>query len=355
MAPLYPWTYLYYQLAPLPSSFTSPNCLSGKTVIVTGANTGLGLEAARHFARLGPAKLILACRDRQKGDQAAWDIADDTGCPNVQSWEVDLASFDSVRLFAERFEKEGGGRLHLLVANAGVSLPWYEKTEDGWERMLRVNYIGTAHLTLRLLPFLLAASPSSAQQNGILTDVSGPRLVTVTSEMHYWAYDRAALTVVRVMDTLNEERRCRQWGTMLLRYGATKMMNILFTQALSNRLSQLSRPTQLTATTVNPGFCHSQLTRHLPLSLPIALLKMLIARPTSIGARTLVHAALAPELEGVRGVYLSDCMVKEAGDFAVSKAGKRAAQHIWGETLDVLFEADPGLKVVLRVCGIEAE
>jgi len=204
MAPLYPWQYIYHQWRTLPDvdSFATPSCLVGKTVIVTGANTGLGLEAARHLAGLEPAKLILACRDVQKGRQAAWDIEDSTGCRSVESWQLDLANFESVRAFGKRYEREGGGQLHVLIENAAVSLPTYETTEDGWELMLKVNHIGTAHLALRLLPFLLAAC----------TPEEGARLVVVTSEMHHWVYDRGAMESERVLEAMNDEERCRAWG-----------------------------------------------------------------------------------------------------------------------------------------------
>ncbi|KZO96052.1 NAD(P)-binding protein [Calocera viscosa TUFC12733] len=342
MAPLYPWQYLYYQYLPLPSISAFSTDLGGKTIIVTGANTGLGLEAARHLARMGPRKLILACRDARLGNQAVWDIRDDTGY-EPECWVLDLASFESVRGFAERFEREGGGRLDILIENAAVSFPTYETSEDGWETMLKVNHLGTAHLALRLLPFLLAAPAEP-----------GPRLVVVTSEMHYWVYDRGAMLSERLLETLNDEERCQQWGTMPMRYGATKLMNILFTLSLSSRLARLQPPTRLTANTVNPGFCHSSLTRHMAHPL-LSALKYVAARSTEAGSRTLVHAALAPELWGVSGVYLNACQEREPGDFVVSDEGKHAGEKLWVETLEVLFKAEPGLREVLKACGLEED
>ncbi|KZO96054.1 NAD(P)-binding protein [Calocera viscosa TUFC12733] len=338
MAPLYPWQYIYHQL-PLPSISSISTDLGGKTIIVTGANTGLGLEAARHLARMGPRKLILACRDAHLGKQAVWDIRDDTGY-EPECWLLDLASFESVREFAERFEQEGGGRLDILIENAAVLFPTYETSEDGWETMLKVNYLGTAHLALRLLPFLLAAPADP-----------GARLVVVT---HYWLYDRGAMLSERILETLNDEERCRQWGTMPMRYGATKLMSLLFTLSLSSRLARLQPPTALTANTVNPGFCHSSLTRHMAHPL-LSAVKYVWARSTEAGSRTLVHAALAPELRGVSGVYLSSCQVRKPGDFVASEEGKQAGEKLWVETLEVLFKGDPGLQEVLKACGLEQD
>jgi NAD(P)-dependent dehydrogenase (short-subunit alcohol dehydrogenase family) len=122
--------------------------LTGKTVLVLGANTGLGFEATKHFATMNPARLILACRSQSRG-QAALDsmlqpfllctvfdpppeLQADTGYSKAELWLVDLADFDSVKQFADRFESDGG-RLDILVENAAIAASTYKPTKDGWE------------------------------------------------------------------------------------------------------------------------------------------------------------------------------------------------------------------------------
>lgn len=122
--------------------------LSGKTVVVTGANTGLGFEASKHFASMNPARLILACRSKERGEQAIKgdcpflsriirllsfaEIEAATGYKTAELWLLDLSKFASVVEFADKFEKDGG-KIDLLIANAGVVLPEYHATSDGHE------------------------------------------------------------------------------------------------------------------------------------------------------------------------------------------------------------------------------
>lgn len=109
--------------------------LSGKTALVVGANVGIGLEASKHFARMQPARLILACRSDVKGKAALAEIERETGYDRCELWTVDLANFASVTAFADKFEREGGD-LHVLVMNAAIALPAYQRTTDNWESVL---------------------------------------------------------------------------------------------------------------------------------------------------------------------------------------------------------------------------
>jgi NAD(P)-dependent dehydrogenase (short-subunit alcohol dehydrogenase family) len=127
--------------------------LSGKTVLITGANSGLGFEAAKHFASMNPARLIIVCRNQEKGEVTSKGmdfprvycsalatlilaIKDSTGCQNIEIGIMEQGGFSSVVAFADKFEREGR-KIDILVANAGVSHSQYSTTEDGWE-MTRV-------------------------------------------------------------------------------------------------------------------------------------------------------------------------------------------------------------------------
>lgn len=127
--------------------------LEGKTVVLTGGNSGIGFEAVKHFATMNPARIIMACRSKERGEQALEgtdffsmsgrvifhvilsEIKSKTGFANIELWLLDLNSFASVKAFADRFDAEGG-RLDILVENAGL---WpsatYDKSDDGWVSM----------------------------------------------------------------------------------------------------------------------------------------------------------------------------------------------------------------------------
>lgn len=140
---------------------------SGKTVIVTGANIGLGFEASRHFARLGADKLILACRNVDKGEAAKDKIqasleAHSSASSNSEAktqrmtaevWQLDLASVSSIKSFAKRVESETD-RVDYFMSNAGLGFGSYNETVEGWEEQLGVNIIGTFLLALLVLPAL---------------------------------------------------------------------------------------------------------------------------------------------------------------------------------------------------------
>lgn len=150
---------------------------TGQTVIITGANVGLGLEAARHIVRLQAAQVILAVRNPATGEAAKRSIEQSTGRPGVfQVWHFDLASFDSVQSFAERVARLP--RVDCVVANAAIATPTF-KVVEGHEQTITVNVISTMLLALLLLPKLR----ETAEQH---PDESMPRLTVVVSETHAW-------------------------------------------------------------------------------------------------------------------------------------------------------------------------
>jgi len=319
---------------PAPSSYAPGAYLADKTVIITGANIGLGFEAAKHLARMQPEKLILACRDAKKGADALEAIRTETGYEAGEVWTVDIASSESVKQFAERFGKEGGGKLDILIENAGVNVPKFERTIDGWERNIGTNHLGTAHLALRLLPYLLLAPK--------------PRLVILASGVHHMTHSPELMNRADVLHSLNREvpdKEFESFETMegMQRYQVSKTMNVLFGRVLARHLPTSST---LTVSTVDPGFCVSSLLRDH--SLVMHIFNRVIARSTETGSRTMVHAAVAPELEGETGVYLSSCKVLEPSDFVVGKEGREAEDNLWTETIDILGKVDPEVPRVVQ-------
>lgn len=139
-----------------PPKDTNPD-FSGRSVVVTGANTGLGFEAAIKFVNLGAAKVILAVRSLDKGNEAKTKLESRTGRVGiVEVWALDMLDYDSIYAFADRVSKEID-RLDIAVLNAGIAKVKYEQSKYGWETTLQVNVISTTLLALLLLPKLKAS------------------------------------------------------------------------------------------------------------------------------------------------------------------------------------------------------
>lgn len=203
--------------------------LSGRTWVVTGANSGLGLHTAEGLARRG-AKVILACRDPERGCGAAERIEHSVPGAAVQALRLDLADLSSIAEFAERVGAEHD-RLHGLVNNAGVMAIPRAETRDGFELQLGTNHLGHFALTGRLLPRLLA-SP-------------GARVVTVTSLMHRIGRIR--------FDDLMGVRRYDKW----LAYGQSKLANLLFSYELDRRTQRAGL--DLHSVAAHPGYASTNL------------------------------------------------------------------------------------------------
>jgi NAD(P)-dependent dehydrogenase (short-subunit alcohol dehydrogenase family) len=203
--------------------------LSDHVIVVTGANSGLGLETTWALASRG-AHVIMACRNEDKARHAAEAIEADGVPGQVEPWLLDLASLRSIADFAARFAREHE-QLHALCNNAGVMALPEGKTADGFELQLGINHLGHYALTGHLLPQLLATDDS--------------RVVTVSSHAHrlgrmHW-------------DNLHGERRYHKW----LAYGHSKLANLLFTFELHRRLEAAKARTMALA--CHPGYAATNL------------------------------------------------------------------------------------------------
>jgi NAD(P)-dependent dehydrogenase (short-subunit alcohol dehydrogenase family) len=245
-----------------------------KTAIVTGANTGMGKETARELARLGM-KVIMACRNREKGEAARKEIVAETGNQDVQVMLLDLASRDSIRGFVREYEQRNE-RLDVLVNNAGVSLR--ERTEtDGVETTIATNHIGPFLLTILLVDLLKRSRPA--------------RVVVVASMVHRNArFDP---------EDFDGKRARTGYGA----YANSKLLNILFSFELARRLAG----TGVTVTCLNPGLVNSEFFRNYKrIPFMLRLVKRLIGKTPAEGARTAVWLASAADAEGVTGKYFEN-------------------------------------------------
>ncbi|XP_034024927.1 retinol dehydrogenase 12-like [Thalassophryne amazonica] len=277
--------YIYHHVVVKGQRCTSRAKLHGKTVIVTGSNTGIGKMTAIDLARRG-ARVIMACRSKQKGEVAVLEVKMESRSENVTFMQLDLASLKSVRSFAEIFLKTEP-RLDVLINNAGVYMQG--QTEDGLGLMFGVNHIGHFLLTHLLLDRLKECGPS--------------RVVNVSSSVHNCGNID--------FDCLNTHKALRLgtsfWSVMKI-YSDSKLCNVLFTHELARRL----QGTKVTCYSLHPGVIRSELARNLS-SVLVAVLKPVTTfffKSTEQGAQTTLHCALQEGLEPLSGRYFSNCTVR---------------------------------------------
>ncbi|KAI4716568.1 NAD(P)-binding protein [Aureobasidium sp. EXF-10727] len=313
-------TFLYSQFFITPK-YPEQSC-KGQVYIVTGANVGLGREAARHLVRLGADKVILACRNLEKGEAAVKDIEQSTKRTGVaEVWSLDLSSFEGVKEFAKRVDTLP--RIDAIIKNAGISTTNF-KVFEGQESTITVNVISTFLLALLVLPAL----KRSSQKHNIQ-----PRLTIVASEVHHWTDLPERNKGNSIFDALATP----ELSEMGQRYPVSKLMDVFCTRALVEKTTS-SYP--VTINTMNPGFCYSELSREMN-GLVFQLMYKLLARTTEVGSRTLVAAALASH--DTHGQYMSNSLVEPPSKFVRSEEGKKTQERVWAELSAKLEEIQPGI------------
>lgn len=269
--------------------------LTGQTAIVTGSNTGLGLEAARHLVRLKAERVILAVRSLEKGRNAQQYIEASTGRRGVVDvWELDLSSYESVKSFARRCDRDLP-RLDCVIENAAVGSSSYMALEDN-EAALTVNIVSTFLLGILLLPLLRRTARSFNTQ---------PRLTFIVSDVHGMAR-LPERHLPYVFAALNADRSAQ---AMRRRYGVTKLLGVLLTRELAVRLGEPDDQGVI-VNCANPGFCVSELGRNASAWLRplIALLHLVLARTTEMGSRAHVLAGAGSAM--THGEYMSNGRVE---------------------------------------------
>jgi NAD(P)-dependent dehydrogenase (short-subunit alcohol dehydrogenase family) len=257
--------------------------LTGKTVFVTGAASGIGVETARALATAG-ADLTLAVRDTAKGEAVAADLRRSTGNKKIAVGALDLGDLASVRKFAAAFAASHPA-LHILINNAGIMATPEGKTKEGHELQFGTNHLGHFLLANLLMPQLQKGAPA--------------RVVSLSSIGH-----RRSPVVFDDIDFKN--RPYDKWSA----YGQSKTANALFAVRLTHRF----RDRGVLANAVMPGGIMTGLQKHMPMEekkalgwiLPDGSINPGMKTPEQ-GAATSIWAAVGAELEGVGGLYLEDC------------------------------------------------
>ncbi len=294
---------------------------AGKTALITGANSGIGYQAALQLARHG-AHVLLGCRNEAKGRAALERLLREAPGASAEVVQLDMASLTSIRAFAAAFLGRGIA-LDLLINNAGVmALPKRELTEDGFERQFGTNHLGHFVLTGLLLPALLA-SPA-------------PRVVTVASLAHR--------TGKIEFDNLQSERSYKGKGWEA--YNASKLANILFAKELDRRAR--AAHSRLVSLAVHPGVSTTSIFANGPGAMSLKAIAVKVLAPVMMqndeaGALPTLYAATSPDAHG--GEYIGpDGFQELKGAPVVVQPRPQALDVAVGERLWAVSEELTGVK-----------
>ena len=276
-----------------------------KVAVVTGANVGLGYETALSLAKKG-ARVILACRDFDKAEKARQKILKAVPKAILEIILIDLKNLDTVHGFTEEFLVKYE-RLDFLILNAGIMVPPYSKTKDGFESQMAVNYFSHFLLTNLLFP--------------VIKKTKDARIVSLSSIAH----KNGKLN----FDDLNSEKSYSKWGA----YGQSKLACLMFAYELQRRIEQ--KNLKIMSLAAHPGLSSTNLSQHLPKigQLFFGPVSSLIGQDAKAGAKPTLMAALDPSLKG--GEYIGPTGFMEAkGEPGKVKSSDRSqsiseAQRLW--------------------------
>ena len=274
------------------------NDFTNQVIIITGSNTGIGLEAARYFVRLNAAKTILAVRNVAKGQAAIEDIIRTTSVARerLEVWQIDLADFNSVVKFGERVNQMG--RLDVVISNAGILTSRWEELA-GIENHVAINAVAPTLLAMLVLPKL--------RQNASKFGSRG-RFSFVGSDTSYIADFTPPPDSDNLFEALNTAMRSSSAGN---RYAVSKILQLYAVRYLASACP-LTPESNVLVDDVTPGTCRSDLLRDdmgLMLNWIGDALMVIFGRTCEVGARTIVHA-VSPDLgEEFHGRFLIDCQI----------------------------------------------
>ncbi|XP_057325469.1 retinol dehydrogenase 11-like isoform X1 [Microplitis mediator] len=316
--------------------------LVGKTVVITGANTGIGKETARDLYRRG-ARVILACRDLTKANAAVEELKNTPPSkPDREQFQgepgelvvckLNLCSFSSVRECAKTLN-DTEPNIHILINNAGVMMCPFGKTEDGFETQLQSNHLGHFLLTLLLLPKIKNSTPA--------------RIINVSSMAH------SVLGGDIHFDDINLEKSY----SPLKAYGQSKLANVLFTTELSRRLKE-AKIEGITVYSLHPGVISTELGRHLDTAFVRGArvfwkyVSAPFVKTPELGAQTTLHCALDEAAGKETGMYYKECAVTTPSARA---RDAELAQKLWDESCRMVgLEPKENLAEMMAMLGRDA-
>ncbi len=274
--------------------------LSGKIALITGANSGIGYETAKEFARKG-IEVILACRSIEKGEEAASTIRTEIPDAKLKPMVLDLSSLKSVRAFADEFNA-AYSRLDILLNNAGIMMVPYGKTEDGFEQQLGTNHMGHFALTGLLIDVLL--------------NTPYARVVNVSSNAHRFGE----------LDFDNLMFEDEEPYTPMKSYGNSKLANLLFTYEMQRLLDE--KNANMIAVAAHPGISTTNLANHLAHPLLMKLVMPLFGwmmQSAAMGALPSIRAAVDPDVVG--GQYFGPDGRNEQKGYPIAVSSNEASHN----------------------------
>lgn len=294
---------------------------SGQTAVVTGSNTGLGLAAARQLLELGLAHLVMGVRSQAKGDAVADRLRAEFPAARVTVWTVDMASYESVRAFADRCATLG--RIDAVVLNAGIMSSSFSKAETtGHELMLQVNYLSTALLALLLAPVLQSSKGAAGGR--------APVLNIVGSDL---AYTASVRTKDPILPQFDSPKNFNQMAT----YSASKLLLMFFVA----RLAELVDPADVLINMSNPGMTKGTALGHdasLIVKKVFGIAQFFLARSPDVGASVYLDAILNRSAES-HGSFISDWDIKPFPPIWYTEEGRQLGNRLWEETMKELEPA----------------
>jgi NAD(P)-dependent dehydrogenase (short-subunit alcohol dehydrogenase family) len=296
--------------------------LTGKVIIVTGANSGIGYEAAKEFAREG-GQTILACRSMEKAQAAMDQIKTEIPDAKLEIMYLDLANLESIRKFADQFKAQYE-RLDVLLNNAGIMMVPYGTTEDGFERQFGTNHLGHFALTGSLID--------------LLTNTPNARVVNVSSNGHRFG----------TMDFDNLMFADGQDYSPMDAYGRSKLANLLFTYELQRRFEAAG--VSAIATAAHPGISDTSLADHMFDRWHLGFLKPAMGwftQSAAMGALPSLRAAVDPNVSG--GEYFGPGGPNERDGYPVIVQSNQASQNL--EDAQQLWEVSEDLTGVRYLTG----
>ncbi|KAL2208253.1 putative short-chain dehydrogenase/reductase family protein [Sarocladium strictum] len=293
--------------------------LTGKVVIVTGGNTGLGFESARQFLGFKASTVIIASRSDAKGKEAVAKLKSEFPKARVEAWPLDMLSYDSIQEFVKTVQRELS-RLDIVVLNAGLRKIGFGLSElTGHEEVVQVNYISTVLLSVLLLPILKERSPSGTP--GRLTIVSSGIVL-----LHKFPNsDRMPF-----LKSFNDVATAPAPG--LPNYAASKAMGHMFAAKIVEYVSS----DDVIINLADPGMTRgTEFLREFPRAALILMAPLLrvITRSVRDGASTYLDATLVKGPES-HGRFVMDWEVRPYADFLYTEAGKATTEKLWAETMD---------------------
>ncbi|KAJ9095942.1 hypothetical protein QFC21_005304 [Naganishia friedmannii] len=298
--------------------------LTGRTVIITGSNAGLGFQSALSVARMQPARLILAVRTVGKGEEAAKKIQEATGFSRCEVWSLDMLREESVKAFADKANVDLD-RLDIALLNAGIVMSQYELSPSGNTTQLQVNTYSTILLAKLLLPKVL----TTARLPKLATHADFKPHISIVGSFVHFDVSRASLpkdlAEGSIVKALNRKSDTGMGG-----YNITKALLFLLTDELLAQLSPAERD-MITINTSDPGFCVTDFfgTSGFLLRLYYSLGATLLSRTPQTGARLLTWAATQPTSQGA--FIAGGCVERNPSKFVTSDEGKAIGQSLYRE------------------------